>query len=403
MIKKRITYIALMLCLTTGLFSCKKNEGDLSKSDQKKSQVPDDIIASLKSAGYNTRSVIKQDNGYIVEGDIFLTEADIANSSALRTSKTDQYRTTNIITGLPRVITVAVSSSLGSNFVQATDKAIARYNGITLGLTFQRVTSGANITINGFYNVSGILGYAGFPTASGNPYNLINLNTYQFGTGANIDYLATVIQHELGHTIGMRHTDYMDRSYSCGGAYDNEGASTEGAIQVPNTPSAVDPNSFMLACTNGGNRSFNSYDVFGLNALYPKNSDRRPVLSFYSPQGADHYFGMGGMTTNSYWNYENIQFYAHNSQLPGSIPIYVYYSPQGADHYYTTNGNMSLNNYWQNQGVAFYAYNYQAPGTIPIHVYYSAQGADHYYMTSKGLDGQSYWAYQGIAFYAFPK
>jgi len=401
--KKRITYVALALCLTTGLFSCKKSEVDLSKSDQKKSQVPDAIITSLKSAGYNTNSVVKRDNGYIVEGDIFLTEADIANSSALRTSKTDQYHVTNIITGLPRVIKIAVSSSLGSNFVQAVDKAIERYNGITLGLTFQRVTSGADITIQQFYDVSGILGYSSYPPSTGNPYHLIYLNTYQFGDGSNTNFVASVIQHEIGHAIGMKHTDFMDNRYSCGGAYVNEGIGSEGAIKLPNTPSTPDPNSFMLACTPGGNRSFNSYDAFGLNALYPKNSDRRPVLSFYSPQGADHYFGMGGMTTNSYWNYEGIQFYAHNSQLPGSVPIYVYYSPQGADHYYTTNGNMNLANYWQNQGVAFYAYNYQAPGTIPVYVYYSAQGADHYLMTSRGLDGQSYWAYQGIAFYAFPK
>jgi len=29
--------------------------------------------------------------------------------------------------------------------------------------------------------------------------------------------IVSVIAHEAGHCIGFRHTDCMDRSYSCGG------------------------------------------------------------------------------------------------------------------------------------------------------------------------------------------
>jgi hypothetical protein len=75
--------------------------------------------------------------------------------------------------------------------------------------------------------------------------------------------------HEVGHCIGFRHTDYADRSYSCGGAYANEGASSVGAIYIPGTAVGPDPNSFMLACIGRNeNRPFNANDRTALNYLY---------------------------------------------------------------------------------------------------------------------------------------
>jgi hypothetical protein len=81
--------------------------------------------------------------------------------------------------------------------------------------------------------------------------------------------VATILAHEIGHCIGFRHTDYMDRSYSCGGSATNEGASSVGAILIPGTPSGPDANSFMLACiASGANRPFNNNDKTALDYLY---------------------------------------------------------------------------------------------------------------------------------------
>jgi hypothetical protein len=61
----------------------------------------------------------------------------------------------------------------------------------------------------------------------------------------------------------------MDRSYSCGGAYTNEGPSTVGAINIPGTPTGADAASFMLACiSTNQNRPFNANDKTALNYLY---------------------------------------------------------------------------------------------------------------------------------------
>jgi hypothetical protein len=61
----------------------------------------------------------------------------------------------------------------------------------------------------------------------------------------------------------------MNRQYSCGGQYANEGASTVGAVYIPGTASGPDPNSWMLACIGSGqDRPFNANDRTALNYLY---------------------------------------------------------------------------------------------------------------------------------------
>ena len=269
---KKILFFSL---LAVSLYSCKKTNLDDTIA-------PDNIsaatVAKISSLGFGTSNIQKTEDGYLVEGDILLTE-ELLNStpkqSLMRIANNEQYRTTNLVTvGTTRVITVLVSN-LGTAFVSGADLAISRYNALGLRMTFLRITSGTpDITILGFNQKarggSITLGSAGFPSA-GNPYNTIKMNTNDQAYGANpdVNYVGSVIQHEMGHCIGMRHTDYMNRSYSCGGTATNEGASTVGAVLIPGTPSGPDAESWMLACTGPTNpRTFNANDAIGLRFLY---------------------------------------------------------------------------------------------------------------------------------------
>ena len=81
--------------------------------------------------------------------------------------------------------------------------------------------------------------------------------------------LITILSHEMGHCIGFRHTDYMDRSFSCNGAPVNEGAGNIGAIHIPGTPTGPDRRSWMLSCLGkNDNRPFNKNDQIALDYLY---------------------------------------------------------------------------------------------------------------------------------------
>jgi hypothetical protein len=253
-----------LAAIAVTLFSCQKQEAPTVNEP-----ISQDVLAAISKAGFSTEGVIREEGGYVVEGDIFIDDNHLRTQpqwGTLSVPNAEQYRTTNLVTGLPRVITISLDSKFSSGYSSALNEMIARYNAQGLLLTFTRVNSGADIALvsgNGSYLAS-----AGFPTSSGNPHNQVKINARAIGNGTSatfINYVATIMAHEVGHCIGFRHTDYMDRSYSCGGGYANEGASSVGAINIPGTPTTADPGSFMLACIGSGvNRPFNNNDVTAL-------------------------------------------------------------------------------------------------------------------------------------------
>lgn len=257
------------------LFSCTK-ENKPQTSTASKTEVSDDALKSIANLGFSTDDVHRRGDNYLVEGDILLTPANLAEASTsptLRIADVEQYRTTNLVKNLPRTVTVSVSN-LPTVYLNAATAAVARYNSLNLTLKFQMVSSGGAIQIIGFNEgPSGgfiTLGSSGFPTSSGNPYSQIQMNTnpQAYGSNPDLGYVTSVIQHEIGHCIGFRHTDYMNRAFSCGGARDNEGSAGIGAIRIPGTPSKADAGSWMLACSTGSDRTFNANDQVALNYLY---------------------------------------------------------------------------------------------------------------------------------------
>jgi hypothetical protein len=255
--------------------SCNKNTQDLQNVQQ---QISQETLAKIHNQGFGTSNVQVVEDGYLVEGDIVLTE-DFLNSkpggNILRAGNAEQYHTTNLVTvsGAKRTIKVALDSKLTplTGYVAALDEMVNRYNSENLQITFQRVSSGtADVTFSEGHG--SYLASSGFPDSRGNPYGSVKVNSNAIGTGSTstfTNYLATIFAHELGHCIGFRHTDYMNRSYSCGGSPTNEGASNVGAIWIPNTPTGPDAKSWMLACIGSGvNRPFNANDKTALAALY---------------------------------------------------------------------------------------------------------------------------------------
>ncbi|MEL7368337.1 MAG: zinc-dependent metalloprotease [Myxococcota bacterium] len=183
-------------------------------------------------------------------------------------SKLEQYSTNNLVSRSLRTICID-GRRLSGRLSTALNWSINNYN--RLGLTFQmrRITtntSGCNALITAF-TVGGSGGSAGFPSR-GLPYNRINI-----GSGLaslNTNTVEHVITHELGHCVGFRHSDYFNRSISCGSG-GNEGSAGIGANLIPGTPSGASVGaSLMNSCfrANQEDGEFTSTDVTALRQLY---------------------------------------------------------------------------------------------------------------------------------------
>lgn len=269
--------VALALVASVTFVAC--SDQDATPEDV----VPDHVTSQLANLGFDVENFvpIQFEDGYLVEGDIYLTDATIADMGQPNFLPTvEQYSTNNLVsTNGNRTITVYAPTGrrgYSAGMIAGLDLAIARYNAENLGISFQRVTSsnGADITMTRLSKRDeqrGVLGSAGFPTSNGDPYGNIKMSgilesSYGLSTGG----IATIIGHEMGHCIGFRHTDYFDRSISCGGATSNEGSAGIGANHIPGTPTGASASarSYMLACTDGSDRPFNNDDVTALNYLY---------------------------------------------------------------------------------------------------------------------------------------
>ena len=266
---KLTSLLALGAGAVLSLAGCQKASDTASQP----SAISQDVRAQVQALGFGTSDLRAVDGGYVVEGDILLTPELLASKTdykMLRVGADEQYRTTNLVTRLPRTLTVSISSQFSSTYISAIDEAIRRYNAANLQLKFTRITSGtADLPVKYASNLGpGVLGQSGGFPSGGNPAPGFTLVPKVIGN-QTVNAIATIMAHEMGHCIGFRHTDYMNRAYSCGGSASNEGASDVGAILVPGTPSAPDPNSWMLACVGTNvDRPFNPNDLTALNYLY---------------------------------------------------------------------------------------------------------------------------------------
>jgi hypothetical protein len=258
--------------LFAAMLSCEEQESV-------KNEVPTEIVSRLQAAGFDTSEGLKKSgNGFIVEYDLFFTTEQIYKLalplSIGKHADEEHYRTYNLVTGTPRTLKVYMDPGFDSYMQNQFDGALARYNAENLVLTFQRTTnaSDANIQILAMYEEpSGgfiTLGRsAGFPSASGEPASPIQLNTYVYNSTSQRADAKTVITHEIGHAIGLRHTDYMARRFSCGSG-GNEGSAGVGAVWIPGTPKKGETGSYMLACSNGTDRPFTTGDKTALTTIY---------------------------------------------------------------------------------------------------------------------------------------
>ena len=190
---------------------------------------------------------------------------------------TKQYRTNNLVTGSNQTIDIlgytGGSQALSSKAQTALQWAVDNYNNLNTTLQFN-LTFGTNFQAadmvvydNTVNNPGGTGGVAGFPNSAGQPNKFIQIYGIEaFSTNVN----EHVITHEIGHSIGFRHSDWFDRLSCPPQAQGNEGTGSDGAIHIPGTPTGRDLTSVMQACfSTSEDGEFNGNDVVALEFMYP--------------------------------------------------------------------------------------------------------------------------------------
>ncbi len=395
--KRTIKFFFALNAFFLLLISCSKDDNHVKNDHFSQDE---ETLKIIEKWGFAKETIEDHKDYYLVDGDIVFYK----NEKYLypEQSNTKQRRHPNSVT--ISNVRVFINPGMDANWRNASVQAINRWNAVNSKLKLTVTTSFGNSHIQIMYDShdpsvnlgSSTFGRGTFPTGNGLPGTKIWVNpdfdSPRFcGRAINQNMRIANVQHEIGHNVGITHTNQSFGSL------------------IPGTPT-TDAQSVM----NGGRactiNNFSSGDITAIKYLFPVPlTGFTPLYRYWLP-GKDHFYttnfselGNGG----NGWVYEGIQCRISATRISGTVPLYRYYNGSIVDHFYTANFSELGNggNGWKYEGIAGYIYPNAGSGRIPLYRYYNGGISDHFYTTnfSELGNGGNGWKYEGIAGYVLPR
>lgn len=372
--------------------------------------------------------------GYLVEGDMYMTEASIdrwlKNSSGKNgVPGTEKHYKWFAEVNSPqhgsarKTYYVYVHTNISSRNRDRIQLSLNRFNDMKMGFQLEMVTDSKYhydievILTQGLTNGYGVSAFTHEPTGNGDPGPVIELDKNTFGGYFAHSQMQAVMTHELGHAFAFRHMDYQDRSYSCGGSAEDEGDDTT-TEEVADTQDyrGVTPDSWMLACLgNTHDRPFTIVDQIALHNLYGRFRALRsegarhlikckPLQNNRATRYTQSHYQASNWEANGWYAPDNIIGRIWQNNSDGRVPLYQFYNPNHNDSALDTDFDHFGNGIdgWQYQNVVGYIYTQGDNNQTRIPLYRLYKGSEHRY-TTRWEEWyellQNGWNHQGITGY----
>lgn len=214
-----------------------------------------DGLEAIDALGLCGSSAVDVGDGYVVEGDIFIARSTLADKQARHSSLVS---TANI-----RDVTIRVDSDMPNDggdddWHAAIQQAIADWNAVPFNLVrlVPTTSTEADITITSSFLEDDVLARSDWPSG-GEAGRFIQINlSFENNWPLTEEQKHRNALHEIGHAIGLRHTNWA--------TYNESGASN-----IPGTPTS-DPESVMNQGQWSNSTGLTANDRLAIRLVYPE-------------------------------------------------------------------------------------------------------------------------------------